>query len=425
MKDGVRIVNAARGELVDDRRADRRRSSRARSPAPRSTSSRRSRTTGRCSQLAERRRDAAPRGVDRGGAGPRRRDRRRAGRRGARRRARHERGQHPDGRRRRPRGARPVRAARGEARAPGDGARGGRDVRRLDDRGATASSPSYDTRLLTVAALNGAFQGHTDQPVNYVNAPLVAADRGIDVVEEQAPARRATTRTSSRSPADDVRVAGTTIGTRHRHWLVRALGFELEMELAPLLVLFRYDDVPGVIGRVGTLFGEAGVNIANMAVSRNREGGKALMALSIDSPRAARSSSSSCARRHRRRLPDHRVADDAWPEPVERVAAVLRAAARRRADRGVPGGDADRAATRPRRSAASSSRSSSRSSSSATARTCSRSSPATGAPTSSAVAAALGAPEVRVARADEVVRGDRLRARRRSRRSRSGRSRGR
>jgi D-3-phosphoglycerate dehydrogenase len=54
------------------------------------------------------------------------------------------------------------------------------------------------------------------------------------------------------------------------------------MELAPLLVFFRYDDVPGVIGRVGTLFGEAGVNIANMAVSRTRRGDKALMALSID-----------------------------------------------------------------------------------------------------------------------------------------------
>jgi D-3-phosphoglycerate dehydrogenase len=45
-----------------------------------------------------------------------------------------------------------------------------------------------------------------------------------------------------------------------------------------------YDDVPGVIGRVGTTFGEAGVNIANMAVSRTKEGGKALMAFSIDSP---------------------------------------------------------------------------------------------------------------------------------------------
>ena len=49
------------------------------------------------------------------------------------------------------------------------------------------------------------------------------------------------------------------------------------------MVFFRYDDVPGVIGRVGTLFGAAGVNIANMAVSRSRQGGAALMALSIDS----------------------------------------------------------------------------------------------------------------------------------------------
>jgi len=49
------------------------------------------------------------------------------------------------------------------------------------------------------------------------------------------------------------------------------------------MVFFRYDDVPGVIGRVGTMFGEARVNIANMAVSRTKEGGKALMALAIDS----------------------------------------------------------------------------------------------------------------------------------------------
>jgi D-3-phosphoglycerate dehydrogenase len=47
--------------------------------------------------------------------------------------------------------------------------------------------------------------------------------------------------------------------------------------------LFRYDDVPGVIGRVGTVFGEAGVNIANMTVSRTRRGEKALMVLTVDS----------------------------------------------------------------------------------------------------------------------------------------------
>jgi D-3-phosphoglycerate dehydrogenase / 2-oxoglutarate reductase len=145
----------------------------------------------------------------------------------------------------------------------------------------------YDTRLLTVAALNGAFQGRSDTPVNYVNAPVIAAERGIEVLEERRRASRDFTnlvRVGVHANGDDVRVAGTTIGNDNRHWLVSALGFELEMELAPLLVFFRYDDVPGVIGRVGSLFGEAGVNIANMAVSRTRRGGKALMALSLDTP---------------------------------------------------------------------------------------------------------------------------------------------
>ena len=143
----------------------------------------------------------------------------------------------------------------------------------------------YDTRLLTVAALNGAFQGRADQPVNYVNAPVIAAERGVEVVEERRRASRDFTnlvRVAVRTNGDELRVAGTTIGRDNRRWLVSALGFEVEMELSPLMALFRYDDVPGVIGRIGTLIGEAGVNIANMAVSRTNRGGKALMAVSLD-----------------------------------------------------------------------------------------------------------------------------------------------
>ncbi len=145
----------------------------------------------------------------------------------------------------------------------------------------------YDTRLLTVAALNGAFQGRSDQPVNYVNAPMIAAERGVDVREERSRSARDYTnlvRVEAVSSGQPLRVAGTTMGNDNRLWLVSALGFELDMELAPLLVVFRYDDVPGVIGKVGTLFGAANVNIANMTVSRTRQGGQALMALSIDSP---------------------------------------------------------------------------------------------------------------------------------------------
>ena len=136
-----------------------------------------------------------------------------------------------------------------------------------------------------MAALNGAFQGRADVPVNYVNAPVVAAERGIEVNEERRRSSRDYTNLVRVRVSDNGRetvVAGTTIGGDHRFWLVNALGFELDIELSRLMVFFRYDDVPGVIGRVGTLFGEHEVNIANMAVSRTRKGGKALMALSLD-----------------------------------------------------------------------------------------------------------------------------------------------
>ncbi|HEX3455997.1 MAG TPA: phosphoglycerate dehydrogenase [Gaiellaceae bacterium] len=144
-----------------------------------------------------------------------------------------------------------------------------------------------DTRLLTVAALNGAFEGRCDVPVNFVNAPLIAAERGIAVEEERRGLTSGYTnllRVTVYANGDEITVDGTTIGREDRLWLAAALDYLIEIELAPLMAFFVYDDVPGVIGRVGTTFGKAGVNIANMAVSRSNHGDKALMALSIDTP---------------------------------------------------------------------------------------------------------------------------------------------
>lgn len=144
-----------------------------------------------------------------------------------------------------------------------------------------------DTRILTVAALNGAFQGRVDQTVNYVNAPVLAAERGIEVSEQRFGSSRHyanLVRVVVGSGAAEAEVSGTVVGPEGRLFLAGALGFDIDIELAPLMAFLVYDDVPGVIGRVGTMFGEAGVNIANMAVSRRKEGGKALMAFSIDSP---------------------------------------------------------------------------------------------------------------------------------------------
>ena len=157
-----------------------------------------------------------------------------------------------------PRRARPVGPARREARPARDGAR-----RRAASSGSssptTAALSQYDTRLLTVAALNGAFQGRVRR-ARQLRQRAADRRRARDRGARGARRARATSRTSSASPcatATSVNVAGTTIGRDNRLWLVAALGFELDIELAPLMVFFRYDDVPGVIGRVGTLFGEA------------------------------------------------------------------------------------------------------------------------------------------------------------------------
>jgi D-3-phosphoglycerate dehydrogenase / 2-oxoglutarate reductase len=145
----------------------------------------------------------------------------------------------------------------------------------------------YDTRLLTVAALNGAFESRSDQVVNVVNAPVIAAERGIAVAEERFHASRDYTNVVEvrvGSDGEEAAVSGTTIGPGGRLFLAGALGYGIDIELAQHMIFLIYNDMPGVIGRVGTLCGEAGVNIANMAVSRTKEGGKALMVFSVDTP---------------------------------------------------------------------------------------------------------------------------------------------
>lgn len=145
----------------------------------------------------------------------------------------------------------------------------------------------HDTRLLTVAALNGLFRGRVEEPVNFVNAPLVARERGIDVREESRRASADFTnliQVTATGEGGDVVVAGTTIGAEARLRLVHALGYEIEVDLEPLMVFIVNSDQPGRIGRVGTLLGEAGINIATMTVSRNRPGGNALMVLTVDTP---------------------------------------------------------------------------------------------------------------------------------------------
>jgi D-3-phosphoglycerate dehydrogenase len=112
-----------------------------------------------------------------------------------------------------------------------------------------------DTRLLTVAALNGAFQGRVEEAVNYVNAPLVAKERGIEVREERRRASRDFTslvRIKAVTGAEELVVAGTVLGRELEPRLVRALGYEVEIGLGSLMLFVVNDDRPGMIGRLGT-----------------------------------------------------------------------------------------------------------------------------------------------------------------------------
>jgi D-3-phosphoglycerate dehydrogenase / 2-oxoglutarate reductase len=142
---------------------------------------------------------------------------------------------------------------------------------------------STGSRLLTSAALRGAF-GSGHESLNDVNALSIAAELGVEVAEQHRAGASDYTNllaVTVRDPAERT-VVGTVLGADHRAWLVRVHGLPLEIELGGRLLLLRNDDVPGMVGRVGTLLGDAGINIANMTLSRATAGGDAMMAFALD-----------------------------------------------------------------------------------------------------------------------------------------------
>jgi D-3-phosphoglycerate dehydrogenase len=133
-----------------------------------------------------------------------------------------------------------------------------------------------DTRPLTTAALLGVLAGHTEEEANAVNAPLLAEERGIEVVETRSPSARDFTdllRVTVVSGGTSTRVVGTVLGRKHRPHLLEAWDQRFNLQLEQHLAFFRYRDVPGMIGRVGTAFGNEGINIASAAVGYTPEDG--------------------------------------------------------------------------------------------------------------------------------------------------------
>ncbi|CAA9526448.1 MAG: D-3-phosphoglycerate dehydrogenase [uncultured Solirubrobacteraceae bacterium] len=132
-----------------------------------------------------------------------------------------------------------------------------------------------DTRPLNTAALLGVLAGHTEEEANAVNAPYLAEERGIELVETKNPHARDFTdlvRVVVVAGGERTRVVGTVLGQQNRPHLLEAWGHRFNLQLEEHLALFRYRDVPGMIGRVGTTFGDAGINIASAAVGYAPEG---------------------------------------------------------------------------------------------------------------------------------------------------------
>jgi D-3-phosphoglycerate dehydrogenase len=143
----------------------------------------------------------------------------------------------------------------------------------------------HDTRLLGIAVLVGILSGHTEEHVNLVNAAAMAEERGIELVEvSDATSPDFTELVTVRvgSGGEEVEVSGTGVGPRSIPYLVGVWGQSFYMPLADHLAIFRYADQPGMIGRVGTAFGEHGVNIVSAAVGAEPGDDEAVMALTTD-----------------------------------------------------------------------------------------------------------------------------------------------
>ncbi len=152
---------------------------------------------------------------------------------------------------------------------------------------AIGEAAERELRVLTTAALHGLLgQLLVDSGVNYVNAPAVARERGIKVIESRATqtsdymnALGVHVRTASRTIVVEGAVFGAGVVR-----LTRINDFKLEAVPEGYILMLHNRDVPGVVGRVGTLLGERGINIAGIELGRERVGGMALSLIHVDEP---------------------------------------------------------------------------------------------------------------------------------------------
>jgi D-3-phosphoglycerate dehydrogenase len=146
----------------------------------------------------------------------------------------------------------------------------------------------HDSSVLAISALKGALQATGSEDVTYVNAPGLAAERGVTsnvtTTADSPEYRSMISLHAALASGHSIKVDGTLMGIKKVEKIIAIDGFDLDLPPTENLLFLRYTDKPGVVGAVGNTLGSAQINIAGMQVAREAAGGKALMALTVDSP---------------------------------------------------------------------------------------------------------------------------------------------
>lgn len=146
---------------------------------------------------------------------------------------------------------------------------------------------NYDISILTVATLKGIFANVVHEPVTFVNAPLLAKERGIDIKEVKTKTARdyiSTITVRGQDTNREISAGGTLVGKKNQERFISIYDFDIDMVPSEYMAFFKYEDRPGMIGKVGTILGQNNINIANMQVGRRVVRGEALMGINVDSP---------------------------------------------------------------------------------------------------------------------------------------------
>jgi D-3-phosphoglycerate dehydrogenase len=145
----------------------------------------------------------------------------------------------------------------------------------------------HDSSILAISALKGALLATGCEDVTYVNAPGLAAERGmtssVTTTPDSPEYRSMISLHAALASGHQIRVDGTLMGIKKTEKIIAIDGFDLDLPPTENLLFLRYTDKPGVVGAVGNTLGTSKINIAGMQVAREAAGGNALMVLTVDS----------------------------------------------------------------------------------------------------------------------------------------------